>query len=302
MGAQGPAGPKSLSRERGWKPVQKPLAPPARGRSVAARRIALLDLGVADFLTLGNGVMGMLAIVTLTVDVPSLAWLEGHASDQVLAAILIGIGAVLDGLDGVVAAKLGGSELGADLDSLSDLITFVLAPAIMVLVTFSAIHPLTSILVALAVLLFGMVRLARFNASPEHEAREFTGLPSPVAAAGAVLLTVTWTRLQFPAGLALAIIALFAFAMISTVPYPKARRRARSLVGGLLVFGVGVIAALVLFPDQPEPALVIALVVTLIIIAFGPITWVRLRRRRGLKPDPLAPPDAPEASERDAGL
>jgi CDP-diacylglycerol---serine O-phosphatidyltransferase len=272
----------------------------------APPRLALLDLGVADLLTLGNGVMGMLAIVTLTVDVPSLAWLEALAPDPVLAAILIGVGAVLDGLDGVVASKLGGSELGADLDSLSDLITFVLAPAILTLVIFSRVHPLTSIVVALAVLLFGMVRLARFNASPEHEARDFTGLPSPVAAAGTVLLAVTWSRLQYPAGLALALIALLAFAMISTVPYPKARRRRRSTVGGLLVFGAGVVAALALFPEHAEPVLVGALVATLVIIAFGPITWVRLRRRRGLRPDPLAPPDAPsegdEGEPRDAGL
>lgn len=258
------------------------------------RRLALLDLGVADLLTLGNGVMGMLAIVTLTVNVPSLAWLEGYASDVVLAALLIGIGAVLDGLDGIVAARLGGSALGADLDSLSDLITFVLAPAVMTLLTFSAIHPLASITVAITMLLFGTVRLARFNASPEHEARDFTGLPSPVAAAGTVLVCVTWRSLGLPAGLALAAIALFAFFMVSTVPYPKARRRSRSLAAGLLAFGAGVVAALGLAPHEAEPILVGALAVTLLIIAFGPITWVRLRRRRGRAPDPYAPPDAPE--------
>jgi CDP-diacylglycerol--serine O-phosphatidyltransferase len=259
---------------------------------MAARRLALLDLGVADIVTLGNGVMGMLAIVTLLVDVPSLAWLDALAPDPVLAAVLIGLGAVFDGLDGVVAARLGGSELGADLDSLSDLITFVLAPAILTLVTFSPIHPVASIVVALTVLLFGMVRLARFNASPEHEARDFTGLPSPVAAAGTVLLCVTWQGIGMPAGLALGGIALFAFFMISTVPYPKARRRARSALVGLLVFGLGVVAALLLLPQHAEPVLVGALAVTLLIIAFGPITWVRLRRR-GRGPDPLAPPDAP---------
>lgn len=256
------------------------------------RRLALLDLGVADVLTLGNGVMGMLAIVTLTVNVPYLAWLEGLASDRVLAAVLIGIGALLDGLDGIVAARLGGSDLGADLDSLSDLVTFVLAPAVMTLLAFQAIHPLTSIVVALTVLVFGMVRLARFNASPEREARDFSGLPSPVAAAGIVLLVVTWDRLGLPAGLALALIALFAFFMVSTVPYPKARRRGPSLAAGLLVFALGVVVSVTLFPHEAEPILVGALAVTLVIIAFGPITWVRLRRR-GRDRDRLAPPDAP---------
>lgn len=269
---------------------------------MAGRRLALLDLGVADVLTLGNGVMGMLAIASLTVNVPALAWLKPFPNDDhgyLLAALLIGIGAVLDGLDGVVAARLGGSELGADLDSLSDLITFVLAPAIMVLLAFNGVHPLTSVVVALTVLVFGMVRLARFNASPEHEARDFTGLPSPVAATGIVLLVLTWQALRLPAGLALALIALFAFFMVSTVPYPKARRRGRSLIVGLLVFGLGVLVAVALFPRDAEPVLVGALAVTLVIIAFGPITWVRLRRR-SRAPDPLAPPDAPVQEEGDA--
>ena len=133
--------------------------------------IALLDLGVADLLTLGNGICGMLAIVTLTVNVPGLAWLEGLASDQVLAAILIALGAVFDGLDGIVASKLGGSALGADLDSLCDLITFVLAPAVLTLLTFSSIHPVSSIVVSVTILVFGLVRLARFNSSPEQIGR-----------------------------------------------------------------------------------------------------------------------------------
>lgn len=268
---------------------------------VAKPHNALLDLGVADILTLGNGVMGMLAIVTLTVDVPSLAWMEGYASDAVLAAILIGVGAVFDGLDGIVAARLGGSQLGADLDSLSDLITFVLAPAVMVLVTFSAIHPLTSIVVAVTILIFGTVRLARFNASPEHEARDFTGLPSPLAATAIVLLALTWRTLMLPAGAALAAIALIAFFMVSTVPYPKARRRGRSLALGLLVFTAGAVVGLALNPAEAEPILVGLLAVALVIVAFGPITWIRLRRRRGQRTDPLAPPDAPEEDEPGAG-
>jgi hypothetical protein len=139
----------------------------------------------------------------------------------------------------------------------------------------------------------GMVRLARFNASPEHEARDFTGLSSPVAAAATVLVAVTWDELRLPAGLALALIALFAFFMVSTVPYPKARRRARSAAIGLVVFSLGVVVALAVVPHEAEPILVGALAGTLVIVAFGPITWVRLRRR-GRGPDPLAPPDAPE--------
>lgn len=264
----------------------------------AKPRIALRDLGIADILTLGNGVMGMLAIVTLTVETPYFAWTTAHGiSDQVLAAALIGLGMVFDGLDGVVAQRLGGSALGGDLDSLSDLISFVVAPAVMVLITFQSIHPLTAIVVSITVLVFGQTRLARFNASPEHEASTFTGLPSPVAAAGTVLVSIVWDDLGIPAGVALGLIALFAFFMISTVPYPKARRRARSAAIGLAVFSLGIAVALLVYPSHAEPILVGAFAVTLVVIAFGPITWVRLRRRRGQGLDPLAPPDAPIEDE-----
>ncbi|MCA1812754.1 MAG: CDP-alcohol phosphatidyltransferase family protein [Halobacteriales archaeon] len=243
-------------------------------------RIALLDLGVADLLTLGNGLMGLLAIITLTI--PNTGYfdaLRAGLSDEAIAALFIAIGAVLDGLDGIVASRLGGSEMGGDLDSLSDLITFVLAPAVMTLQAFRPIHPLTAIVVAATILVFGQVRLARFNASPEHEARDFTGLPSPVAAAGIVLLIVTRGVTHLPAAVVLGGVALLAFAMVSTVPYPKARRRARSLVAGLLLLGAGVVAGLLLRPDLQEPILTVTLALTLLIIAFGPITWVRVRRR-----------------------
>jgi CDP-diacylglycerol--serine O-phosphatidyltransferase len=246
-----------------------------------ARRIAVLDLGVADLLTLGNGLMGLLAIITVTIpDTGYFTALRHGLGDEAIAALFIAIGAVLDGLDGIVAGKLGGSEMGADLDSLSDLVTFVLAPAVMTLQAFRPVHPLTAIVVAATVLVFGQVRLARFNASPEHEAREFSGLPSPVAAAGTVLLIVTRGVTHLPAAVILGAIALLAFAMVSTVPYPKARRRARSLAAGLLLFGAGVVAGLLLRPDLEEPILTVTLALTLLIIAFGPITWVRLRTRR----------------------
>jgi CDP-diacylglycerol--serine O-phosphatidyltransferase len=262
-------------------------------------RIALLDLGVADVLTLGNGLMGLLAIASLFVDVPALAaWKPPEVqNDFRLAALFIGIGMIFDGLDGWVASRLGGSQLGGDLDSLSDMVTFVLAPAAMTLFAFRQIHPLASIVVAGTVLVFGQVRLARFNTSPEHEARDFTGLPSPVAAAAIALLIATWPSLGIPAAFALGLIAVIAFFMVSTVPYPKARRRGRSLLAGLLVFGLGVVAAVALRPRDAEPILVGALAVTLLIVAFGPITWIRLRRR-GRGPDPLAPPEAPAADER----
>jgi archaetidylserine synthase len=76
-------------------------------------------LGLADAVTIGNAALGFLAAVAATIDVS-------------LAARLVLLGAIADGLDGVVARKYGGSEAGPYLDSLADVATFGVAPALLV--------------------------------------------------------------------------------------------------------------------------------------------------------------------------
>lgn len=76
-------------------------------------------LGLADAVTVGNAALGFLAAAAATVDVT-------------LAARLVLLGAIADGLDGVVARRYGGSEAGPYLDSLADVATFGVAPALLV--------------------------------------------------------------------------------------------------------------------------------------------------------------------------
>ena len=111
-----------------------------------------------------------------------------HAALAILAA------AILDALDGRIARLLKGTtKFGAELDSLSDLICFGVAPALMLyfwsLQNFGRFGWILVLLYAVACVL----RLARFNTAIEDpepaawEAAFFTGVPSP-AAAGLVLL------------------------------------------------------------------------------------------------------------------
>jgi CDP-diacylglycerol--serine O-phosphatidyltransferase len=76
-------------------------------------------LGLADAVTIGNAALGFLATVAATVDID-------------LAARLVLLGAIADGLDGVVARRYGGTEAGPYLDSLADVATFGVAPAVVV--------------------------------------------------------------------------------------------------------------------------------------------------------------------------
>lgn len=105
------------------------------------------------------------------------------------AVIAIVIAGILDGLDGRIARMLGqSSKFGAELDSLSDFISFGVAPS--VLIYFWSLHEVGSVGWA-AVMLFSVccaLRLARFNAvldnpkRPEWAKKFFTGVPAPAGA------------------------------------------------------------------------------------------------------------------------
>jgi len=144
----------------------------------------------ANLLTIGNGVCGFAALVKLSQLqlAPDNASLE-NPENLVFAGYLILLGMLFDAFDGKVARMVKGStELGAQLDSLCDLITFGLVPAFMIFQMQLGSSPRWMNVVwffSLAYFLGALLRLARFNVenSPEEEAHLcFKGLPSPAAA------------------------------------------------------------------------------------------------------------------------
>ena len=103
-----------------------------------------------------------------------------------LAASLIAVSIVLDIADGFVARLVGAtSPFGLQLDSLADLISFGLAPAILVHTWALDEWPVLAWLAAFFWLACAAFRLARFNVTidPLADKRYFVGLPSPGAAA-----------------------------------------------------------------------------------------------------------------------
>ena len=101
------------------------------------------------------------------------------------AAVLIAVSIVLDIADGYVARLVGAtSPFGLQLDSLADLISFGLAPAILVHTWALDEWPVLAWLVAFLWLACAAFRLARFNVTidPLADKRYFVGMPSPPAA------------------------------------------------------------------------------------------------------------------------
>lgn len=146
-----------------------------------------------------------------------------------LAVLAIVLAGIFDALDGRLARLVGGStKFGAELDSLSDFVSFGVAPA--VLLYFWTLQHAPGVGWALA-LLFAVcaaLRLARFNTKlgvsdmPAWAYNYFTGVPAP-GAAGLVLLPMILS-FQFPGAflvspvLNAAVIVTVAFLMISRIP------------------------------------------------------------------------------------
>jgi CDP-diacylglycerol--serine O-phosphatidyltransferase len=127
---------------------------------------------IPSLLTMGNLLCGYIAVVRS---------LEGQFE---WAALAVFIAALLDRLDGWVARLTGtSSEFGVQLDSLSDVISFGMAPALMIYLWALAALPKPWSLAPFLYLAAGTTRLARFNIQvPSQDRRFFVGLPIPAAA------------------------------------------------------------------------------------------------------------------------
>lgn len=212
---------------------------------------------IPSLLTIGNLLCGFYAV----------AWV--FQEEYALAAGAILVAAVLDLLDGAVARMTGStSELGVQLDSLADLVSFGVAPAMLAHVW--AFKPVSTrvglfveVLPAALFVAAGAFRLARFNVQTVFlDKRYFVGLPIP-AAAGTVAAFVLFMgdRMKFAAfgrelasremtTAAVAIMtAVLAFLMVSRIRYRslkgielKRARPASALTGMALMVMVLAVA------------------------------------------------------------
>ncbi len=193
------------------------------------RRIHLLP----NLFTLGNLFAGFFAVSAV---------LNGELDR---AAIAIGVGIVLDGLDGAVARLVrSSSPIGVQLDSLADVVTFGIAPAMLAFAWGAgdllasdpapAGHVRRVVWIAsFAFLAACALRLARFNVMTDEPpaahlpAGTFIGMPTPTAAAIVAIVVHVFKEplLDWPwaAGWVAVLLAL-AGLMISRVPFPSPKR------------------------------------------------------------------------------
>lgn len=168
--------------------------------------IKKLKTQTANMITIGNMAFGGAAIM---------ATLNGYYSWSVL---FIFIAAFLDRFDGMVARKFNQeSELGKQLDSMSDILSFGVAPAILIYELVLTDFGLAGMVFTVIYIASGAFRLARFNISESNG--YFTGLP--ITAAGTVITLSFFGIAVIPPVIYMFLFMLCSLLMISTFTLRK---------------------------------------------------------------------------------
>ena len=147
-----------------------------------------------------------------------------------IAVLMIMLAAFFDFFDGWMARKLKkSSQFGAELDSLSDFISFGLAPSLLINLSFTNELGRIGWVISLFYIICAALRLARFNIENMREqSKVFYGIPSP-AAAGIIMIPLYLNfieQIQFTINYPIvsALLIIFAGAMmISRVPTPSVK-------------------------------------------------------------------------------
>ena len=220
-----------------------------------------------NIITTGSLTLGLASIMK-SLQILSVKVIPGTPPELVFskfwwAAAFIGVAIVLDMLDGRVARALGSeSRFGISYDSLSDLVSFGVAPGVLVYVWCLMDSGKLGLMALLFYIVCVALRLARFNIQAQDvEKYNFTGLPSPMAAgllfAPVMLLSefnhvpsreVVWFYLA-----ALPVIGII---MVSDIPY---RKFSELKMRGH--FNILVIAAIIISAVISNPSVMVTLLV-----------------------------------------
>ncbi len=128
---------------------------------------------VPSFFTIANMFFGFMAIIYAL-----------NSQNFVRSSWLIILAAFMDSMDGRVARFTGtSSKFGVEYDSLADVVSFGLAPSVLIYLHYFKNWGTVGLFISFFPLLFASIRLARFNIELEgFEKTAFSGLPSPASA------------------------------------------------------------------------------------------------------------------------
>ncbi|MFC1851380.1 CDP-diacylglycerol--serine O-phosphatidyltransferase [candidate division CSSED10-310 bacterium] len=227
--------------------------------------------------TVANIFCGFYAIITLFTHMAS----PNPEKFLVRAAVLIIIAAILDGMDGRVAKLTNStSEFGVQLDSLADVISFGIAPGVLVYAWALADYQRLGWLPAFLFLVCGALRLARFNvqAIQEEDNKYFKGLPIPFGALLIATFVILVPKVQPKSLLSFLIMLMLyglSYLMISNIPYRSFKEiDLREKKSAKVIFFIALSFVIVfLDPSVMIFLLVLGYVLSGVVNKFLPISW-----------------------------
>ncbi|MDB9863256.1 CDP-diacylglycerol--serine O-phosphatidyltransferase [Litorivicinus sp.] len=232
-----------------------------------------------NILTTAGLLAGFFSIITATRGV-----YQGEGLFEV-AAIAILVSGLFDGLDGRVARLTNTqSEFGAQYDSLSDVVAFGVAPAVLVFSWSLSTLGKLGWVAAFVYLAGAALRLARFNIQREvADSNYFIGLACPAAAY--FLASAVWTLVdsniqgETVAFSMVSLTAICGLLMVSSIPYPSFKNADLKATVPLLAI---MAAALVFAFVSIDPPKVLFFLTTIYVVS-GPILWVKKNSHRKVK-------------------
>jgi CDP-diacylglycerol---serine O-phosphatidyltransferase len=213
--------------------------PPIADGQVRRRRLGRSIFIIPSLFTVGNIFCGYYAI---------LASMHGNYSQ---ASHAIGIAIILDSMDGFVARLTNStSGFGVQLDSLSDVVSFGIAPSVLALVWgLSVVESRLALIAAFTFTICGAMRLARFNVQAGN-LKHFVGLPIP-AGGGAIAAIVNFfespIRTQMGSNLMVAGVFVLSLLMISTIRYNSLKNLALAKKSHLAILAIALLVALIVY-------------------------------------------------------
>jgi len=171
----------------------------------------MLKKSIPNILTFINLSLGIISIVEIL------------SNNFTGAAIFIILAALVDRYDGRIARFINvESELGKELDSLADLISFGVAPALLIFIEYNYLNTNTrtyGIVVMLAFVICGSYRLAKYNVS--EFTGFFTGIPITIAGSILALFSLLVPRSSITIFLSIALTMVLSYLMISKLKLAK---------------------------------------------------------------------------------
>ncbi|QHG92405.1 CDP-diacylglycerol--serine O-phosphatidyltransferase [Coxiella endosymbiont of Amblyomma sculptum] len=201
------------------------------------------------------------------------------------SAVAIFVAFFMDGLDGRIARLLDAqSAFGVQLDSLSDMVSFGIAPALVVYSWSLEIIGRTGWLSAFFYMVCSALRLARFNVQIKKiDGNYFQGLPAPPAAA--LMASIVWVcgtynikggSVAFPMMVTVLFLGML---MVSTVRYRSFKNISLyNRISFMKTLGVALILTIVMFSPSD-----ILLVLSFLYVIFGPIETLRFLYKKRFK-------------------